>query len=155
MFQYKIELKMKVVTEITLEVFIQATEDPEKIKTAVKNCFPPEMRNDIEFSIESLRGVFHNPIKVAKVKATEKIEEIIKYLAQQLPDADKKYLQETISRRIKKGKLYLRFGKQELYQEHIEIKEIKDMVKVCIKFAPRYSNERKLVEILQGLGLIS
>ncbi|TFG06016.1 MAG: hypothetical protein EU536_00300 [Promethearchaeota archaeon] len=146
---------MTVITEVTVEVFIQATEESEKIKTAVKNLFPPEMRDGIKFAVERLRGVFHNPIKVVKVKATANTEEIIKYLTQQLTEADKEYLKESLSRRIAKGKLFLRLGKQELYQGHMELKEIKDMVKVCIKFAPHYSKDKVLVEILQELGLIN
>jgi len=72
-----------------------------------------------------------------------------------LGETDKKYLLQSLTRRIDKGNLYLRFGKQQLYQNKLEIKEIKDMVKVKVGFSNNCSTQEKMTEILRELDLIA
>jgi RNA binding exosome subunit len=146
---------MSEIKDLEIETFIQATEDSEKVLAAIKNLFPPELREDnINFMINKVRGVFHNPIMIVRIKESHKPRSIIEYLAQQLEESDKKYLFQSIDRRIEKGNLFLRFGKQELFQNKVEIKEIKDIVKIKITFSKKNSKYEKLIELLEEIGLI-
>ncbi|HUX99522.1 MAG TPA: RNA-binding domain-containing protein [Candidatus Deferrimicrobium sp.] len=146
---------MSEIKELEIETFIQATEDSEKVLTAIKNIFPPELREDnIEFIINKVRGVFHNPITVVRTKDCPEPKKIIEYIAQQLKESDKMYLFHSMDRRIEKEKMFLRLGKQELFQNRVEIKEIKDTVKIKITFSKKYSKVDKLLELLEEMGLI-
>ena len=146
---------MKEIKEIFIEAYIQATEDPNKVIKAIKNVVPPELREDGgQFITENVRGVFHNPITIIRVKFVQMTREIVEYLASKLLKSDKQYLLQSIKRRIEKGNLYLRLGKQELYQNIMEIKEIKDIIKIRISFSKKYGNQKDMMRILQEIGLI-
>ncbi|NVM54183.1 MAG: hypothetical protein HWN66_10825 [Candidatus Helarchaeota archaeon] len=146
---------MKDIKKLEIEAYIQATEDSEKVFTAIRNIIPPEIRDDEnKFITNNVRGVYHNPITIVRVKYLQKARQIVEYIAKLLSESDKKYLFQTMKRRIDKGNLYLRFGKQELYQNKLMIKEIQDMVKLRIGFSSRYSTQEKMTETLRKIGLI-
>ncbi|MHA1267370.1 MAG: RNA-binding domain-containing protein [Candidatus Helarchaeota archaeon] len=136
------------IKEIEIETFIQATEDPEKVKIALKNLIPMELQEEgIEFMMQSVRGVFHNPITIIKLKKTQNVLAIVKYIMNQLSDGDRTYLKESLPRRIDKRNLYLRVGKQELYLGKMVLKEKEDMVKIKIGF----KSGHKLCQLIEKL----
>jgi len=144
---------MKKIREILIEAFIQATEDPEKAMIAIKNLLPPDLR-DSELIIDRLRGVYHNPITVVRAKFTDNAQQVLEYIAQNLGAYDKEYLYQSLSRRIdEKGNIFMRFGKQELFQEKMEIKEMKDTVKMKVAFSKKIQIQDVIV-ILQEMELI-
>lgn len=144
---------MKEIKAIVIEAFIQATEDREKVLEAIHNLIPPEIREE-NFILKKVRGVFHNPIIVVKAKYSENVKEIIKFIAQNLNISDKKYLFQSLSRRMDNGNLYFRVGKQALFQKNMEIKDTKDTIKVRVSFSNRFSKPEKIKELLQELDLI-
>jgi len=144
---------VKKIREIEIESFIQATEDPEKALYAIKNLFPQEFR-EIDFTINKLRGVYHNPITVVRAKFTENAQRVLEYIAQRLVASDKEYLFKSLSQRVdEKGNIFLRFGKQELFQERIEIKEIRDTIRMKVALPKKYSLQ-DITTILQEMELI-
>jgi RNA binding exosome subunit len=146
--------KMKgLIKKIQIEAFAQATEDTEKVSRAIRNLIPPDLR-EIKFSMEKVRGVFHNPIIIIRTTFSEGTEGILEYLAQNLGEADKQYLTKSLERRIQSGNLYIRFGKQELYKNKLKIKETQDTVKARISFSNRYAKPEKLMQLLQEMELI-
>ncbi len=146
---------MNEIRDLEMETFVQATEDSEKVVKAINNILPPEMRADgNNFTMQSVRGVFHNPITIIRVRYSQEARKIIEYFAHHLSESDKRYLFQTLNRRIDKSNLYLRFGKQELYQGRIEIKEIRDIVKVRVGFTRKFSSQAKMTRILEEMELI-
>ena len=145
---------MKKIREIGIEAFIQATEDQEKAVFAIKNLFPPELREEIELDIDKLRGVYHNQITVIRAKFAANAQQVLEYISNKLNTSDKEYLFKSISRRVdEKGNIFLRIGKQELFQEKMEIKEIRDTIKMKISLTRKYSIQ-DIMTILQELDLI-
>jgi RNA binding exosome subunit len=144
---------MKEIRAIEIEAFIHATEDREKVLETIHNLIPPEIREE-NFILNKVRGVFHNPIIIVKARYSENVNEIIKFIAQNLNTADKKYLSQSLSRRIDNGNLYFRVGKQALFQKKIEIQDEKDTIKVRVSFSNRFSKPEKMKELLQELDLI-
>jgi hypothetical protein len=150
-----VESHMKKSKEIKIEIeaFIQATEDTEKAMHAIKNLVPPELQ-EIDFTIEKLRGVYHNPITVVRAHFTENAQQILEYVAQRLEESDKEYLFQSISKRVnEKGHFFLRFGKQELFGEKMKIKELKDTIKMKISLSRKCSIQDIKI-ILQEMDLI-
>lgn len=148
---------MKKIREIEIEAFIQATEDQEKAIFAIKNLFPPEIREEIEFEIEKLRGVYHNPISVIRATCTENAQQVLEHIAQKLDVSDKAYLYKSISRRVdEKGNMFLRFGKQELFREKMGIKEERDTIRIKIMFPkkPKKYSVQDITTILEEMDLI-
>ena len=144
---------MKKIREILIEAFIQATEDPEKAMIAIKNLLPPDLR-DAEFVINYLRGVYHNPITVIRAKFTDDAQQVLEYIARNLGAYDKEYLYKSMPRRIdEKGNIFMRIGKQELFQEKMEIKEMKDTIKIKVAFSRKF-NLQDVTMILQEMELI-
>ncbi len=143
---------MTEIKEIEIEAFIQATEDPEKVLLAIRRILPDDLHD--ELGIEKVRGVFHNPITIIRAKFKNNMYKIIELIAQKLGEEDKNYIFQSLNRRLDKLNLYLRFNKQALYQDQLKIKEIQDTIKVRIGFAKKFSNQEKLVELLQGLELV-
>ena len=144
---------MREIKDIEIEGFIQATEDPERVLLAIRNIIPPELREN-NISMEKVRGVFHNPIIIVRARYSQQGREILEYIAQNLGEADKNYLLQSLNRRIDKGNLYLRFGKQALYQNKMKIKDEKDTVKVRIGFSRQVSKPDKIKELLREMELI-
>lgn len=146
---------MKEISEVEIETFVQATEDEEKVVNAVENIIPPEMRtNGKDLARESVKGVFHNPITIIRLKYLQDAKKIVEFIAQNLSKSDKQYLLQTLNQRIDKNHFFLRFGKQELSQGRIEIKEIRDVVKVRVSFTRNYSARDKIIALLQEVELI-
>jgi RNA binding exosome subunit len=144
---------LKEIRELEIEAFIQATEDPEKVKIAMKNLIPQELQED-NFTIKNVRGVYHNPITVIRALYIQNVGQIVQYMGRNLKESDKRYLFQSIERRLDKRHFYLRFAKQSLYQNKIEIQEEKDTVKVRVGFTKKYITLDRIIQILQEMELI-
>ncbi|MHA1651130.1 MAG: RNA-binding domain-containing protein [Candidatus Helarchaeota archaeon] len=144
---------MKEIKDIEIEAFIQATEDPEKVVLAIQKMLPPNIECE-RFMTSNVRGVYHNPIQIIRTKLTQNTRQILEYIAKRISDADKNYLLQTLSRRIQNNNLYLRFDKQALYRNIVQLREIKDTIRVRIGFSRKYSNQEKMKGFLQELELI-
>ena len=57
---------------IDIRVFAHATEDPEKVQTAVRNLLPDELAQTIIFEKTNLTGHYGNPIILFTAKLTDK-----------------------------------------------------------------------------------
>ncbi|MHA1360224.1 MAG: RNA-binding domain-containing protein [Candidatus Helarchaeota archaeon] len=142
------------VKKIELEAFVQATEDVEKVIIAINNLVPPELRES-DFSMDKVRGVFHNPITIVRISYIENTKEILEYIAQNLGEINRNYLSESIYRRIESGILYLRFEKQDLYQNKLQIKDKKDTIKVRISFSKTYASPENMIDLLREMEIIN
>ncbi len=102
---------------VDVRVFAHATEDLEKVLTAVRNTLPTEASEGIVFQKTSLTGHHGNPIILFQTKITDKqaLPLILKKIASRLNSLDKETLNSEMKLHLEKRNLYLRFDKQSAY----------------------------------------
>jgi len=102
---------------VDVRVFAHATEDLEKVLTAVRNTLPTEASEGIVFQKTSLTGHHGNPIILFQTKITDKqaLPLILKKIASSLNSLDKETLNSEMKLHLEKRNLYLRFDKQSAY----------------------------------------
>jgi RNA binding exosome subunit len=125
---------------LTVQASVQATEDAEKVQQAIQNLFPTDLETKLEFKTTKLRGHYHNPILRLETQLTQHdlIERTLTSIGQSLTSEDRAQLGQTFSSRIdKKGRLFLRFDKQEAYQGRIRIIHRGDSIRLVIRFSGR------------------
>jgi RNA binding exosome subunit len=117
---------------ISYRVFIQGTENQEKVEEALKTIFPlaaPE--------IEHTEGYYQNPVTILSQKITKKRE--IKEFIQKLQEMDKKDIIKDGNDFQRKmddnGNFFLRFDKQEALKGNWKVVEHGDSIHVRIKIA--------------------
>ncbi len=120
---------MNAKSEITIQVIVHATEDIEKITSALSNILGIE-QDEIEF--EEMTGHFNNPVThvqviLKKKRAQQVIERIVKSISKE----DKDEISSDLEDRIQDSNLYLRFSKQEFVQGRLVLQD-SDAIRIII-----------------------
>ena len=138
---------------IDVRVFAHATEDPEKVLTAVRNILPEELSENAVFQKTSLTGHHGNPIMLFGTKLTEKqaLPAALQKIGAGLTALDKETLEKNIKLHLEKGNLYLRFDKQSAYQSELRFSQ-NDPIHFKIHFKNKTSEE--IVKICRNAGLL-
>jgi RNA-binding protein len=99
---------------IEIRVFAHATEDIDKVETAVKNLLPPEMAETLIFQKTPLTGHHGNSIILITTQLTDKkaLPTALQKIGSALDSLDKEELCRDLKLHIEKRNLYLRFDKQ-------------------------------------------
>ena len=130
---------------VEISLFVHATEDPEKVLKAVKNIFPVEYAEDIEFEKSELQGYYKNPITMLKVIIREKVRAaaFLKNVLRRLEAQDKTLLSSGLEEYTdSKGTLYIRLDKQEAFHGKIRLCSVDPVhVKIKLSFLPRTLEE--------------
>jgi len=136
-----------------VRVFAHATEDPEKVLTAVRNILPEELSENAVFQKTSLTGHHGNPIMLFGTKLTEKqaLPAALQKIGAGLTALDKETLEKNIKLHLEKGNLYLRFDKQSAYQSEVRFSQ-NDPIHFKIHFKNKTSEE--IVKICRNAGLL-
>lgn len=102
---------------IEIRVFAHATEDPEKVQTAVRNLLPQELAETLLFEKSSLTGHHSNPIILLTTTLTDKklLPSALEKIGAGLNSLDKAVLCEDLKLHLEKSNMYLRFDKQSAY----------------------------------------
>jgi len=102
---------------IIITAFSHATEDPEKVQTAIKNTLPEVLTQDLVFTKKAVTGHHGNPIIFYEAKLVDKkvLPVALEKIAQLLSPLDKELLNDELKLHIEKHNLYLRFSKQSAY----------------------------------------
>jgi RNA binding exosome subunit len=132
----------KVALNAEVSAFCHATEDLEKVKVALTNVLPEEIRAELEdsLSVSMLEGHYGNPIFVLKVKIEkpELAEALLKHLLAALPPGDLLALERTLRHRLDpSGHLYLRLDKQRAYLGEVRVYDGDDVIRVRVKLSPQ------------------
>ncbi|MEM2099198.1 MAG: RNA-binding domain-containing protein [Candidatus Bathyarchaeia archaeon] len=108
---------------VEIRVFAHATEDQEKVLTAVRNTLPTEIAENIIFQKTNLTGHHGNPITLFQTKITNKqaLPLILEKLASTLNALDKEALNSKMKLHLEKHNLYLRFNKQAAYMGKLRL----------------------------------
>lgn len=118
---------------ITYRTFVYSTEDEEKVTDAISYIFfePSPVR-------EINENHFGNKIIVLSEKISKKrsTRDIASFLNDNLSPEDKNTIKEELNRRMdEKGNLFLRFDKQEAYDQKLKLTYSGDAIHMRIKIA--------------------
>jgi len=126
------------VESLELVTHCHATEDPEKVKQALLNLLPPDLRNRVAVHEQRLSGYFHNPIvRMQIVLHRDEALESFRYVLCRLPEYDRRYLLLSLEQRYDRraNKLFLRVDKQEAYMGRIALNEGSDTIRLSVSFS--------------------
>jgi RNA binding exosome subunit len=138
---------------IEVRVFAHATEDPEKVLTAVRNILPEEIGKEVIFKKDNLTGHHKNPIIVFSTKLVDKkaLPSALKKIGASLSTLDKEELETNIKLHLEKSNLYLRFDKQSAYLNETKFSQ-NDPIHLKIHFKNKTAKE--IMAICREAGLL-
>ena len=138
---------------VDIRVFAHATEDLEKVSSAVRNLLPNEISENTALRKTSLTGHHGNPIVLFQTKITDKkaLPLVLKKIATGLSSLDKQTLNNEMRMHLEKRNLYLRFDKQLAY-----LGEIKFSSNDPIHFKIHFKNKtpEEITSICRETGLL-
>ncbi len=138
---------------IDIRFFAHATEDPEKVVTAVQHVLPSNHMEDTVFRKSKLQGHYGNPIILfeTKIKNREAIKALVQNLSSRLDELDKETLLREIHLYLEKGSLYIRLDKQAAFQGKIRLCK-SDPIRLRIRF--RKTKDEDIVKTCMELGML-
>lgn len=138
---------------VDVRVFAHATEDLEKVLTAVRNTLPTEVGENTVFQKASLTGHHGNPIIFFQAKITDKqaLPLVLKKIASSLNALDKETLNSKMKLHLEKRNLYLRFDKQSAYMGELKFSS-NDPIHFKIHFKNKTPEE--IITICREVGLL-
>ncbi len=141
------------VAYVDIRVFAHATEDTDKVQTAVRNLLPTELAETLIFQTTTLTGHYGNPITLFTAKLTDKklLSTLLDKIGSNLPSLDKDDLCHNLKLHLEKGNLYLRFDKQSAFLGKIKFAQ-NDPIHIKIHFKNKISEE--ITEICKSSGLL-
>jgi RNA binding exosome subunit len=136
-----------------VRVFSHATEDPDKVQTAVRNTLPEAVAKDLVFTKTSLIGHHGNPILVLEAEITDRLvlPLVLEKFGAMLNSLDKEQLNSEWAQHIEKKNLYLRFDKQAAFLGELRLGNI-DPIHYKLHFKNRTTEE--ITEICRKAGLL-
>lgn len=142
---------------IIVQALVHATEDEEKVCTAIRNLFPILASDALQFGRKRLRGHFHNPIVRLVVTLSDRtlILQTLQDMGSRLHTEDRKQLQRDLELHYDgKGQLFCRFGKQESYHGHLKLVDRGDSLRLVIKFPGRKRDLGTVRQFCQQCNLL-
>lgn len=138
---------------IDIRVFAHATEDPDKVLTAIHNILPKETTNTITFKKTNLTGYHKNPIILFETRIKEKnaTQTIFEKLASSLSIIEKQQLNNEIDQHLESGNLYIRLDKQSAYLNEFKLSQT-EPIHLRIHFTKHKAEE--IIEICRKFGLL-
>ena len=136
-----------------IRVFAHATEDLEKVQTAVRNLLPGELAQTIFFEKTSLTGHHGNPITLFTAKLTDKkmLPSVLEKIGLGLNSLDKEELNDKLKLHLEKGNMYLRFDKQSAFLGEFKFSQ-NDPIHLKIHFKNKSSEQ--IGEVCKSFGLL-
>jgi RNA binding exosome subunit len=143
----------KAMAYIDIRVFAHATEDTDKVQTAVRNLLPEELAQTIVFQKTSLTGHHGNPIVIFRARLTDKktLPFALAKIGSGLSSLDKEELCRDLKLHLEKRNLYLRCDKQFAFLGNTKFTQ-NDPIHFKIHFKNKTPEEIK--EICTSTGLL-
>jgi len=138
---------------IDIRVFAHATEDTDKVQTAVHNLLPEELAQTLVFQKTSLTGHHGNPIILFTAKLTDKktLPAALQKMGSDLNSLDKEELCRDLKLHLEKRNLYLRFDKQSAFLGTFKFSQ-NDPVHFKIHFKNKTPQE--ITDVCKDAGLL-
>jgi hypothetical protein len=138
---------------VNIRVFAHATEDQERVLTAVRNTLPEELWESAVFKKTGLTGHHGNPITLVEVELAdkEKLMAMLQKIGNSLTSLDRETLNAEMPLHLEKGNLYLRFDKQQAFLGQLRFSS-NDPVHFKIHFKNKTTEE--IIAICKEAGLL-
>jgi len=138
---------------IEYSIVAHATEDENKVLQALTNLLPKEYRTT-KIEKQIVEGHYGNRILVFKITLKgKKAIEAIKYLGNLMRKEDKTIILHTLNERTnRRGKIFMRFGKQEAYKGLITLADGDDTIKVVVSLERKRNTP--IEDALKKLGIL-
>jgi len=138
---------------IDIRVFAHATEDPDKVQTAVRNLLPKQLTETLIFEKQSCAGHHGNSIILFTSKLTDKklLPKALEKIGEDLGALDKEELDRDIKLHLEKGNMYLRFDKQSAFLGSLKLTQ-NDPIHIKIHFKNKTAQE--IIEMSKQTGLL-
>ncbi len=138
---------------VDIRVFQHATENPEKVQSAVKNLLTPQLSESLVFEKTTCTGHHGNPIILFTAKLVDKkqIPPALEKIGRELSALDKEEFNRDIKLHLEKGNLYLRFDKQAALLGNAKFTQ-NDPVHIKIHFKNKPAEE--IIEFSKQTGLL-
>lgn len=123
------------VSRLSLSVFYHSTENPAKVRKAVLNLIPPELRERVSMDEVVTQGHYGNEIGIITVTLKGKNAfKTLKFIVCSMERVDRNILVATVSNRAghRPSHLYFRVSKQEAYLGKVELMDGDDVIKVSV-----------------------
>jgi RNA binding exosome subunit len=136
-----------------IRVFAHATEDPDKVQTAVRNLLPEDLAQTILFQKTTLEGHHGNPITLFTAKLTDKklLPTVLEKIGSGLSSLDKEELSKNLKLHLEKSNLFLRLDKQSAYLGTFKFNQ-NDPIHLKIHFKNKSAQE--IEELCKTTGLL-
>ena len=141
---------------IELSAISHATEDLERVCSALRNVASEEIAKRVGISRQNLKGHHGNPIVtlMMKIRGTDLMQSFAQRLASRLSDGDKRFLSVEFRKHIDTdGNLYIRLDKQAAFLGRLSLKQ-EDPIRIRMKVEIRPRTVDQMSEALRRLGLI-
>lgn len=141
------------VAYLDVRAFAHATEDPDRVLTALRSIIPTELVDSVVFEKSSLTGHHGNLITLfeARIKEKEVAQSVFERLSSGLRILDKQLLCDEIDQHLESGNLYLRLDKQSAYLNELRLATT-DPIHFRIHFKKHRREE--VMEICRKSGLL-
>jgi RNA binding exosome subunit len=143
----------KAIGYIDIRVFAHATENQDKVQTAVKNLLTTELIENLVLEKSPLEGHHGNPITLFTVRLVDRkqLPIMLKKIGEGLSTLDKEALNQEIKLHLEKGNLYLRLDKQSAFLGKVKFTQ-NDPIHLKIHFKDKTADE--IVEFVKTTGLL-
>jgi len=134
---------------INYRTFVYGTEDEGKVTEAINFLFPTSLP---EKTIT--KDHFDNEILILSDRLSKKrvTKDFVKFINDNLSDEDKKTIKDELSRRMdEKGNLFLRFDKQEAFDENLKLTYSGNAIQIKIKIASFPANKENATKVTSEL----
>jgi len=133
-------MKSKVkVLRASIKAFAHATEDIDKVRNALKNILPGEIKNAINnLNVTTVKGHYGNEINILDLTLSKNDSySLLKNILCKLEETERNILLASLSSRsdVKHSHLYVRLSKQDAYLGKLKLLDGSDVIKLVITFS--------------------
>ena len=138
---------------VDIRVFAHATEDQERVMSAVRNMLPVDLGEIAVFKKTGLTGHHGNPITLIEVELADRqlLSGLLRKIGSSLTALDKETLSREMSLHLEKGNLYLRFDKQQAFLGKLRFTS-NDPIHFKVHFRNKTADE--IFEVCREAGLL-
>jgi RNA binding exosome subunit len=138
---------------VNIRVFAHATEDQERVMTAVRNTLPLDLGENAVFKKTALTGHHGNPITLFEVELADRktLMSVLEGIGRRLIALDKETLARDMALHLEKGNLYLRFDKQQAFLGELRFSS-NDPIHFKVHFRNKTTDE--IIAICKEAGLL-
>lgn len=138
---------------VEIRAFAHATEDSEKVLTAVRNLLPEDLAQTVLFKKNNVLGHHGNPIVLFTSTLADKktLPALLEKIGSSISALDKERFNQNLKLHLEKSNLYLRFDKQAACLGTFKFSQI-DPIHFKVHFKNKTYDE--IVDICKKTGLL-